>query len=244
MTGPAETRALSGRTALVTGASRGIGAAVAMALASAGARIAAMARSRQVIDGIARQCGNGSFAIECDVTSPGALDRAIAEVRARFGGAPDIVVNNAGLFTIRAVEETTRDELDAFLDTNLTAPFVLIAAFLAEMRARGSGHVVTIGSVADRKIFAGNAAYSATKFGGRAVHEVLREETRGTGVRATLVSPAAVSTDIWEPIRFAGAEESPDRSAMLDPADVAQAVLFAVTQPSRVNVDELRLSRS
>jgi NADP-dependent 3-hydroxy acid dehydrogenase YdfG len=112
------------------------------------------------------------------------------------------------------------------------------------MRARGSGHIVTIGSIADRHIFAGNSAYSATKYGQRALHEVLREETRGTGIRTTLISPAAVDTDIWEPIQYPGADAPPDRSGMLAPDAVAAAVLFAVMQPAGVNVDELRLSRS
>jgi len=103
---------------------------------------------------------------------------------------------------------------------------------------------VTIGSVADRHIFAGNAAYSATKYGQRAMHEVLREETRGSGVRATLVSPAAVDTDIWEPIQYHGTDARPDRSGMLSPDSVGTAVVFAISQPSQVNVDELRLSRA
>lgn len=76
------------------------------------------------------------------------------------------------------------------------------------------------------------------------MHEVLRAETRGTGVRSTLISPASVSTDIWEPIRYHGTGDRPDRSVMLDPSSVGAAVLYAVTQPRVVNIDELRLSRS
>ena len=93
----------------------------------------------------------------------------------------------------------------------------------------------------DRAIFSGNAAYAATKFGARAMHEVLREETRGTGVRATLVSPSAVDTGIWDSVTFADGS-SPDRSAMLHASSVADAVLFAVSRPANVNIDELRLS--
>ena len=235
---------LEGKSALVTGASRGIGAAVAIALASSGARVALLARTRDALDGAARRAGNDSFGVECDLSVPASIDRAVETVRTRLGGAPDILVNNAGLFTIRAVEDTTVAEFDAIVATNLRAPFVLIHAFLAGMRARGSGHIVTIGSVADRTIYAGNAAYSTTKFGARAMHEVLREETRGSGVRATLVSPAAVSTDIWDPIQYFRTDVRPDRSSMLDVSAVARAVVFVVTEPSDVNVDELRLSRS
>jgi NADP-dependent 3-hydroxy acid dehydrogenase YdfG len=113
------------------------------------------------------------------------------------------------------------------------------------MKQRKTGHIVTIGSVADRSIFTGNAAYSAAKFGLRAVHEVMRAELRGSGVRATLISPSATDTEIWNSVVI---EDSPGKPAakrpMLSPEDVVAAVLFALTQPERVNVDELRLSRS
>ena len=232
------------RTALVTGASRGIGATVALSLAAGGFRTALLARSVDQLASKAKEAGNDSFAVQCDVTDDSSIDRAVLEVRSQFGGAPDIIVNNAGLFVIRPLEEMPQQEFDMILATNLRAPFRLVREFLPEMRRRGSGHIVTIGSIADRHIFAGNAAYSATKYGQRAMHEVLREETRGTGIRATLISPAAVDTDIWEPIQFVGTDARPDRLGMLDPDAVSAAVMFAVTRPSEVNVDELRLSRS
>lgn len=235
---------LQGKSALVTGASRGIGAAVSLALAAAGARVALLARTRAALDDVAKRAGNDSFAVECDLSSAASTDRAVEIVRATLGGAPDILVNNAGSFTIRGVEDTPVAEFDSTVATNLRAPFVLIHAFLPDMRARGSGHIVTIGSVADRTIYAGNAAYSATKFGTRAMHEVLREEIRGSGVRATLVSPAAVSTDIWDPIQYFGTDIRPDRSAMLDVSAVARAVIYVLSEAPDVNVDELRLSRS
>jgi NADP-dependent 3-hydroxy acid dehydrogenase YdfG len=232
------------RTALVTGASRGIGAAVALALAESGFSVALLARTFDRLAELARKAGNDSFAVECDVTDDSSIDRAIALVKQKLGGPPEIIVNNAGIFTIRAIDETSRDDFDNLVSTNLRAPFRLVREFLPGMRSRGSGHIVTIGSVADRHIFAGNAAYSATKYGQRAMHEVLREETRGTGIRATLISPAAVDTDIWDPIQYLGTDERPDRSAMMSADAVAAAVVYAVSQPARVNVDELRLSRS
>ncbi|HMA20649.1 MAG TPA: SDR family oxidoreductase [Gemmatimonadaceae bacterium] len=240
----AQSLPLQGKSALVTGASRGIGAAVSLALAAAGARVALLARTRAALDDVAMRAGNDSFPVECDLSSAASTDSAVEVVRATLGGPPDILVNNAGLFTIRGVEDTTVADFDSIIATNLRAPFVMIHAFLADMRARGYGHIVTIGSVGDRTIYAGNAAYSATKFGARAMHEVLREETRGSGVRATLVSPAAVSTDIWDPIQYFGTDVRPDRSSMLDVSAVARAVVYAVSEASQVNVDELRLSRS
>jgi NADP-dependent 3-hydroxy acid dehydrogenase YdfG len=112
------------------------------------------------------------------------------------------------------------------------------------MRARKSGHIVSVGSIADRVGFPENAAYAASKFGLRGLHEVLRAELVGTGVRATLVSPGAVDTALWDEVDPDNRPGFSPRSAMLLPVAVADAVLFAVTQPSNVNIDELRLSRS
>ena len=238
------TRSLNGRTALVTGASRGLGAEISAAFARDGVRVALLARTRGALEEHAHRIGSGAFAVECDVTDSASAESAVSLVRARFGAAPDIVVSNAGLFVIQSIEDTSVEQFSSLVSTNLTAAFVFTKSFLAEMKQRGSGHIVTIGSVADRHIFAGNAAYSATKYGARAMHEVLREETRGTGVRATLISPASVDTDIWDPIQYLGTDDKPDRSSMLSPSSVGEAVLYAVTQPSSVNIDELRLSRA
>jgi NADP-dependent 3-hydroxy acid dehydrogenase YdfG len=112
------------------------------------------------------------------------------------------------------------------------------------MRDRGSGHVVTIGSVADHTALPHNAAYAASKFGLRGLHEVLRAELRASGVRATLVSPGPVDTPLWDAIDPDQRPGFTPRAMMLSPDAVAGAVLYAVTQPPEVNVDELRLSRS
>lgn len=236
--------ALAGRTALVTGASRGIGAAIARIFGLTGARVALVARTRPAIEAIAMEIGNGAVVVEADLRDVAGTQAAARAVLEAFGSPPDIVVNNAGVFDVVLAHEMEAEALSRMIDTNLLAPMVLLRELLPGMRARGSGHVVSIGSIADRATFAGNAGYSATKFAMRAVHQVVRDETRGTGVRATLVSPAGVNTGIWEPIRFPGAASPPDRSAMLDASAVAGAVLYAVTQPDAVNVDELRLSRA
>jgi NADP-dependent 3-hydroxy acid dehydrogenase YdfG len=148
------------------------------------------------------------------------------------------------VFAIAPVAETTLDAFRGALEINLLAPFAMTNAFLGGMRERGRGHVVTIGSVADRAIFPGNAAYSASKYGLRALHEVLRSELRGSGVRATLVSPAAVDTELWDEIDPDNRAGFTPRSQMLRAEDVADAVLYSVLTPDGVNVDELRLSRS
>ena len=235
---------LAGKAAVVTGASRGIGAAIATALGGAGARVALLARSESSIAAVAAKIGNGAEGVVCDVTDPKSVANAAAVVRERFGGAPDIIVNNAGLFQIKPIATIDPEEFTATLQTTVIAAFLLVREFLAAMYDRRSGHVVTIGSSADRTAFAGNAAYAAGKFGARAFHEVLRAESRGTGVRATLLSPSGVDTSLWQDIKFLGSETPPDRASMIQAASVADAVLFAVTQPADVTIEELRMSRS
>jgi len=119
-----------------------------------------------------------------------------------------------------------------------------VRAFLPAMRERGSGHLDTLGSVADRNIFPGNAAYSASKYGLRALHEVLRAELRGSGVRATLVSPGPVNTELWDPIDPDNRPGFTPRAQMLGAAEVADAIRWVLAAPASVNVDELRLSSS
>lgn len=228
-------------TALVTGASRGIGRATAIALASAGYRVHAVARSA---DALAELAG-GHSQVQAHVVDLGnapAVDTMVSQLLAE--GPVDILVNNAGVFPLAPVVDTPVAQFAATLDANLVAPFRLLHALLPAMKARGAGHVVTIGSVADRRIFPGNGAYSASKFGARALHEVLREELLGSGVRTTLIAPAATDTPIWDPVDPDNTPGFPPRSAMLRPDDVAEAVRWAVTRPAHVNIDELRISRS
>jgi NAD(P)-dependent dehydrogenase (short-subunit alcohol dehydrogenase family) len=235
---------LAGRTAVVTGASRGIGLATAQALAAEGARVAMLARSGHALAAAAAAVGPGAAAVPCDVSDAIALRSAVAEIVERFGAPPDVLVSNAGRFTLAPVEATSAEDFTATLDTNLVAPFILARAFVPGMRARGSGTVVTVGSIADRVTFPENGAYAASKHGLRALHEVLRAELRGSGVRAVLVSPGPVDTPLWDAVDPDTREGFTPRAAMLAAAAVADAILFAVTRPAGVNIDELRLSRS
>ena len=238
------TTRLSGRTAVVTGASRGIGAAIASALSGKGARVVLVARNESRLKEAATRLKE-SIPITCDVSDPKSVGNAAKQIRSELGGAPDILVNNAGIFGVSVVEETTADFFVDTINTNLVGPFLFVRAFLAEMKNRRSGHIVTIGSIADRSIFTGNAAYSAAKFGLRAVHEVLRAELRESGVRASLISPAATDTEIWDTVTVTDPAGKPhSKRPMLDRNDVVAAVIFALTQPDRVNIDELRLSHS
>ena len=128
------------------------------------------------------------------------VSRAASEVAGRFGGAPSILINNAGHFVLGPAHQLSPDEFRSSLDVNLLAPFLLARAFLPAMLARGTGHIVSIRSIADHMAFPENAAYSASKYGLRGLHEVLRAELRGTGVHATLISPGPTDTPLWDPV--------------------------------------------
>ncbi|MFL5617024.1 MAG: SDR family oxidoreductase [Gemmatimonadaceae bacterium] len=235
---------LAGRSAVVTGASRGIGAAIARLLASAGARVAVVARSEAPLRALADELGGGAIAAPCDMRDPEATERTIASLTAALDGGPDIVVNNAGIFLIARAHDTPVQTFRELIEVNLTAPFAFARAFLGVMRERGRGHLVTIGSIADRAVMPGNAAYAASKYGLRAMHEALRAELRGTGVRASLVSPGPVDTELWDPIDPDRQQGFTPRAKMLTPADVADAVRYVLLAAATVNVDELRLSHS
>lgn len=234
---------LAGSTALVTGASRGIGFECARALAREGARVIMLARNADALGRAAESVDPSATTLACDLGDPDEVEQAIAHIRTVLGAAPDVIVNSAGQFFLAPVEQTTAAEFDALVLVNLTAPFAIVREFIPELRTRAAGHIVTIGSLADREALAGNAAYAASKFGLRALHEVLRAELRGSGVRTTLVSPTHVNTSIWDAVDPELRPESAT-SGMLHPASVADAVIYAVTAPATVNVDELRLSHS
>jgi NADP-dependent 3-hydroxy acid dehydrogenase YdfG len=237
-------RPLEGRSALVTGASRGIGAATARALTWAGARVVLVARSAEHLGALASELGHGATALPADLSQSAAAPTVAAAAMEILGRDPDILVHAAGSFPLASVTESKDEDLDLAFALNTSAPLRLTRAFLPAMRARGTGHVVMIGSVADRTVFPGNAIYAASKHALRAVHEALRAETRGSGVRATLISPAATDTPLWDQHDPDASAHLPSRSEMLQPEDVADAVLWAVTRPAHVDVDELRLSRS
>jgi NADP-dependent 3-hydroxy acid dehydrogenase YdfG len=235
---------LAGKRAIVTGASRGIGLATARVLAGDGAQVALLARRHDALLEAAAALGDGALAVPCDVSNADALTRALSTIRTTFGGAPDIVVNNAGVFELDRIEDLEPAALSRALETNVAAPHRIVHEFLGDMRSRGSGHIVTIGSIADRQIFSQNGAYAASKHAARALHEVMRAELRGSGVRVTLISPGPVDTPLWDRIDPDHREGFTPRAFMLGADAVAAAVLYAVTQPQAVNVDELRLSRS
>ena len=222
------------KIALVTGASRGIGLAVADALHAGGMHVVRMARS------LKNATAERRTDIACDVTRPAEVERALARVDKELG-VPDVLVNNAGVFFIKQLAETTLEDFTSALATNLTAPFLVARTIVPKMVARGSGHLVTIGSISDYIGFSGSSAYAATKFGLRGMHEVIRQETAKSGVRTTLVSPGPVDTDIWDAVDPDSKPGFTKRKDMMRAEDVAAAVVYAVTQPEHVAVTEIRL---
>jgi NAD(P)-dependent dehydrogenase (short-subunit alcohol dehydrogenase family) len=225
---------LSGRVVLVTGASRGIGAAVAELLGAAGGTVVRVARS--LSDG----WQDRRLDLRADLADADQTARMAERVRHEVG-VPDIVVHNAGGFLLKPLAETTPAEFDAQVAINLRAGFLVARELLPPMAALRRGTYVTIGSVADHVGLPENAAYAAGKYGLRGLHETLAAEYRGSGVRLTLVSPGATDTSIWDPFDPDHRPGFPSRASMLRPADVAEAVGFVVTRPASVQVDWIRL---
>jgi len=228
---------LAGRLALVTGASRGIGAAAARALAGAGARVVRVARTFP-------DHGDDRYLdLPCDLTNERQVEGLAADLIGAEG-VPAVVVSSAGGFLLQPLERTTAADFDAQIALNLRGAFLLARAFLPPMREAGGGSFISVGSVADHTGFPENAAYAASKYGLRGLHETLAAEYRGAGVRLTLVSPGATDTTIWDPFAPERRPGFPSRATMLRPEDVADAILFAATRPDHVQVDWIRLQPS
>lgn len=218
-----EEDALAGCTALVTGASRGIGQAVAAALSRRGARLVITSRGGPGLFATARELG--ARPVAADLSDAEQVEELVEEARVRLGPAPDVVVNNAGVFTLAPARATDPDDFDRHLAVNLAAPFRLVRAFLPAMLERGSGSLVHVGSAAGREPLPGNVAYSASKYGLRGMHEVLSVELEGSGVRSLLVEPGPVDTEAWDGLEARLGRDLPARDEMLRPEAVARGVL-------------------
>jgi NAD(P)-dependent dehydrogenase (short-subunit alcohol dehydrogenase family) len=216
---------ISGKRVVVAGASRGIGAAVSEILSRHGADVVRVSRSAAETGGVS-----------CDLTNEDSVRLAVQTITA--GGPPSILVNNVGSFLLQSVTETTPNDFRHQIDSNLVGPFLFLRELLPAMSV--PGQMVTIGSVVDYQVFPGNGAYAAAKHGLRALHEVTAVEQRGR-IKCTLLSPGATDTELWDEIDPDTRDDLPDRVDMLRAADVAEAVLFAVTRPAHVNIDVLRM---
>lgn len=225
---------LEGRSALVTGGSRGIGRAVAGALAERGVRLAVCSRGGASLFATARQLG--ALPVAADLERPEEVERLAGHVRERLGGAPDVLVNNAGVFRLAPAVKTDPAAFERHLSVNLAAAFRLTRAFLPSMLDRGSGAAVHIGSVAGRRPFPGNVAYAASKYGLRGMHDVLCLELEGTGVRSVLVEAGPVDTDAWDELEDRLGRDLPSREEMLSPRAVADGVVRILRDGDRTEL--------
>ena len=229
------------RVTLVTGATGGIGEAVARRLAGDGFRVFAGGRRRERLGRLADEIGGVALPFDVTVEEEVAGARAVVE----GGGARlNVLVNAAGVFDLAPVVETRGEVLGRNLEVNLEGVANVTRAFLPGMLAAGSGLVINVGSVAGWRAFPDNAAYAASKYGLRGFHDVLLEELRGSGVRACLLEPGAVDTAIWDAHDPDSAPHLPDRAQMLRPEDVARAAGFVAGLPESVAVPLLRIERA
>jgi len=223
---------LEGKTAIVTGASSGIGAAIAGALASAGVRVAGGARRVEQLE--------TELALELDVTDPASCERFVEEAVRELGGL-DILVNNAGLALGRdPFDESSEEDEEVVLETNVNG--VLRMTRLCLPHLRDGGHIVNIGSIAGRQPYENAAVYVTSKYALRGFTYALREDFLGRPIHITTVDPGLVETN-FSRVRFGGDEEKA-RSVYANvqpvrPGDVADCVLFVLTRPPHVNIDEI-----
>jgi hypothetical protein len=218
---------IAGATALVTGASSGIGASLARALAAAGARVALVARRRERLESLARELPDGVAAVfACDVRDPAAIAATVAAVAERLGQV-DILVNNAGVGRYLSFLDSGPEDVAEIFETNLNAPLHFTRAVLPAMLARRRGHVVNVASIAARIGSRNHSIYCASKFGLAGFSESLGLELEGSGVGVTLVNPGIIDTPFFDHASFA---EFPvgARGRAIPPERVAAAIVDAV----------------
>ena len=239
------TKPLAGRVALVTGASSGIGEATAVALAEQGARVAISARRRERLDslaGVLEKLGAQPLVLAADLLEEAEAQRIVKATEAHYGRL-DILVNNAGVMYLEPVAEADLGRWRRMLELNVLSLIASTQAALAGMTARGDGHVVNIASTAGRVANPNAAAYSATKFGVVAFSEALRREVYKHGIRVSVIEPGVVETELREHIGHAATQDAINAWAgsmrQLQPRDVAEAIVFCVTRPAHVNVNEI-----
>ncbi len=219
---------LRGKVALVTGASRGIGAAVARSLSQAGASVALASRSGDDL-GLPDAVG-----IRCDVSVYGDVEHAVAETIERFGRL-DMLVPNAGVGVYHPFEQLSLEEIDEMIDVNAKGTIYAVKAALPHLVASGEADIVTVASEAGRRGLPGEAVYCASKFAQVGFTRSLDHDLRPLGIRCTNVCPGGVATD------FALGRGRPEEAlgAMMGPEDVAEAVMYVLTRPRNHRILEV-----
>ena len=223
---------MSDKSAVVTGASRGIGRAIAEALAGSGYRVAIAARNAADVQRAAAEIGNGAIGVTCDVRSNDDCERLITTAVREFGRL-DVLVNNAGIGGFSTVADMDPDHWRAVIETNLNGLFYCTHAALPHLKKNG-GWIINIGSLAGKNAFPGGGAYNASKFGLIGFSEALMQEVRQDDIRVSYIMPGSVATE------FDGMSEHTG-AWMIQPEDIAQIVkdlleFPARTLPSRIEV--------
>jgi NADP-dependent 3-hydroxy acid dehydrogenase YdfG len=240
--------ALSGRVAIVTGASSGIGEATARLLAREGAAVALAARRTDRLERLKAEIeadGGRALVVETDVARQVECDCLVRRTLVAFGRL-DVLVNNAGVMPLSLVKNVRVDEWERMVDVNVKGVLFCTAAALPAMLEQGSGHVVNVSSTAGRRVFEGGAVYCATKHAVTAFSEGLRMELSPYHqIRVTCIEPGAVATELGQAIRDEEFKAKSDASGawdgvrVLQPEDVASAILYAVAAPPHTNVHEV-----
>jgi NADP-dependent 3-hydroxy acid dehydrogenase YdfG len=233
--------ALESHVAVVTGAARGSGAAIAHRLASMGAHVLLVARSIDALNEVREhilQAGGAATVFACDLTNASAvaeLGQAIAQKHKRC----DILVNNAAIgMDGKLLHEVTPEEWDLIFDTNLRGPYLMIRAFAPLMIAARSGHIINISSLAGRNPLPKGAAYAASKWGLNGLTYSVAEELRQYNVRVSAIAPGSINTDFADH-SGRGAASSKDPKKKLQPDDIASVVATLVTQPLQCFISEV-----
>lgn len=236
---------LNGKVALVTGASSGIGEATALALAAEGAYVAMAARRHERLEELAKQIednGGQAMPIIADVADEKQANDMVHTANGRWGHL-DIVVNNAGLMLLGPIGGADTEDWRRMVSVNLLGLMYTTHAVLPVLKGQRSGHIVNISSVAGRTARAGSGVYNATKWGVGAFSEALRQEVYSDGIRVTIIEPGAVATELTEHITNPDAKRETQEWVhslrQLQSEDIAAAILYAVTQPEHVNVNEI-----
>ncbi len=216
-----------------------MGRELALELARRGYDLALLGRRQpplqETLDLAGPEARQRGLLLPCDVRDAVALERSAEEIRSRWGAA-DLVVPAAGVAAIAPVEQTSADDFDAIIETNLTGAFLLIRSLLPAMKSRGRGWIIPILSLAARRGFPGWSAYCASKWGLRGLVAALREELRGTGIRIAALYPGATDTPIWDHLPGEW-----NRDAMVPPREVARALSYVLDADPSTLVEEVHL---
>jgi len=235
---------LTGKVVAVTGASSGIGQATALACAKAGAAVSLAARREDRIAELAAQInadGGRALAMRTDVGEEHEAKEFVERTNTELGRL-DVLVNNAGVMLLGPIEGAPTEEWRRMIHVNLFGVLYCTHAALPLMRAQGSGHIVNVSSVAGRFARAGSGVYNLTKFGVGAFSEALRQEGVESGVRVTTIEPGAVATELPVHNRPHVLEQMAKRFAGIEPlaaSDIANAIVYAISQPANVSVNEV-----